>query len=1468
MFTFYQQLRHTLSMTTETTTPVTLSQAETAMAEAYAVFYPHRPGRSKVMTWVNKAQARLKKQSFKQDEWRRAYERLVEQKVLLPSLAGRGVVASGPSARVGAICAYCLSAIRNKRALFLLEQLELAEFSYRYQYREKPDEVCEKLLDQHVRIAILTGTAEHFDSLNFRDCDLSWVIEPEATRYLRELPDTQRNVVYTSGVDTILSGLKPPGKFLTLALTDAPQPETLLDGICLVMLLRGEFDDALALCDQMEKRVGDTVVVDRTRLLVRATVALFSGDCAQARTHLLACLERERQGTRKKLAIPDGHLIDFAALCLLGQSDQQASALYRSLQNKRFGKRKPQGMNLVYSMAIMAEDQNVSGSPFRVAQSHLHTDVFLAIASCWHGDYTITAREKNYVNLLQDLLAHVHRGGYVWPAAELLSVLEHSRIDANLFDPRIVAVKNEAGAAERHRQLGTQSLTTLITRLEPWEANLRQLERLKPAPGTASTQKRSDTQPGTRLLWRIEHHEQHIGSITPVQQKLGANQQWSKGRKVSLQRLQEQTESFDFLLAQDRAAAATIRKSASWGWGGPPTRYETSEATIYHLIGHPHVEDVQGNPIEVVERQVALLVNESGVDDAAVLTLKLEPDIRAGSYWASLNVTGDRLEVTHFTAAQKRLRDVIPPEGMMVPMQGRERLLDVVANFADVVQIQSDAEAAGADTLKGATAPVLELELMAEGLLVRARVEPLPGSDVLFDCATGGAVVYVQAQNQQASGMLKGRAIAVRRDLAAEQQLLLQLVDATPVLASCYAGTSAITIPTITDALELLEQLQHSDTRCIWPRGEALKITHSVDQSQLRISIKSGEEWFASSGELKVEGEDAIALRELLQLTRLQPKSRFVEVGKGQYLALSERLQQQLQVMSAFAKWGAAELPEHLPGQSGPEEDTESGGKITPDKRSSQKPRADDHIPLHPLALVALAPLVDATHAKAAERSIEGDKHWHQQLALAKQALGQPAALPSALDADLRTYQYEGYLWLMQLSALSSLGGGGIGACLADDMGLGKTVQTLALLLSRAPDGPALVVAPTSVAANWLLEAQRFAPTLKTCLYSEAGKERKTLLEAPAAFDVVVVSYGLLHSDVDAFADVRWHTVVLDEAQAIKNAATQRAKSARRLEAAFRLATTGTPVQNNLMDLHSLFEFLNPGLMGSQQQFFRRYAVPIERDGDARARAELQLLTAPFILRRRKREVLKELPTRTEINLSIELASDEAALYESMRLEALALLSDAELEENPGKKKFIILSHLTRLRRLCCNPLLVESGWAGSQSKLELFNSTLVELLTNGHKVLVFSQYVDHLKIMEEQLKLADISYQYLDGSTPAAKRQQRVAAFQQGEGDVFLISLTAGGTGLNLTAADYVIHLDPWWNPAVEDQASDRAHRIGQRRPVTIYRMVTKGTIEEQILELHGHKRNLAKSILTGTENSRIKPEQLLALLSQPLNM
>lgn len=497
------------------------------------------------------------------------------------------------------------------------------------------------------------------------------------------------------------------------------------------------------------------------------------------------------------------------------------------------------------------------------------------------------------------------------------------------------------------------------------------------------------------------------------------------------------------------------------------------------------------------------------------------------------------------------------------------------------------------------------------------------------------------------------------------------------------------------------------------------------------------------------------------------------------------------------------------------------------------------------------------------------DESWQQWAARIAQAQSCPCDAPAKLQATLRDYQHAGFQWMRRLSHWAG------GACLADDMGLGKTVQSLALLLDMLPadtqedapnkGDPSLIVAPTSVCANWEQEIHIFAPSLTA--HRLPAKNREAYLQNLKAGDVLIVSYGLLTSLQNSLSEIFWQVIIFDEAQALKNATAKRSKASRHLQASFRLALTGTPIENNLLEVWSIFSTITPGLLGSQEHFQQHFLQP---DADAsqapsnpchKLKARLQ----PFLLRRLKEEVLKELPPRTDQNLLVTLSPGEMAAYRNLQQQALhELQAMPTLNLPPQQGRMHILAQLTRLRQACCHPALLHKDSPLPSAKLDYCLDLLDTLHSAGHRALVFSQFVGFLQLLRAALDQKGTPYQYLDGATPEKQRQERVRAFQAGTGSLFLISLKAGGQGLNLTGADYVIHLDPWWNPAVEDQASDRAHRMGQSRPVTVYRLIAAHTVEENILTLHQQKRDLANNLLEGTDIvPHYSEAQLMELIS-----
>ncbi|HAL39983.1 MAG TPA: helicase SNF2, partial [Polaromonas sp.] len=473
--------------------------------------------------------------------------------------------------------------------------------------------------------------------------------------------------------------------------------------------------------------------------------------------------------------------------------------------------------------------------------------------------------------------------------------------------------------------------------------------------------------------------------------------------------------------------------------------------------------------------------------------------------------------------------------------------------------------------------------------------------------------------------------------------------------------------------------------------------------------------------------------------------------------------------------------------------------------------------------------------------------------------------VPASLQASLRPYQQQGLNWLQFLRQHS------LNGILADDMGLGKTLQTLAHVLVEKEAGrltrPALIVAPVSLMGNWRREAERFTPGLRTLVLH--GKERHESAAQMSTHDLVIAPYSLLQRDRERWLEQPWHLVVLDEAQNIKNASTHAAQVVAELQTRHRLCLSGTPMENHLGELWSLFHFLMPGFLGSQARFKELFRTPIEKQGDSQRLDQLRRRITPFMLRRTKREVATELPDKIESVSIVELTGKQADLYETIRLSTEKAVREALANKGLAKSQIQILDALLKLRQVCCDPRLLPLASAQKikqSAKLDYLMETLPEMLAEGRRVLLFSQFTSMLALIEDELKARAIPWVKLTGQSQ--KRDALIARFTSGEVPLFLISLKAGGVGLNLPQADTVIHYDPWWNPAVENQATDRAHRIGQKNQVFVYKLVAQGTIEERILALQERKAALAESMYSGSQ-ARKQPlftESDVAELLRPL--
>ncbi len=468
--------------------------------------------------------------------------------------------------------------------------------------------------------------------------------------------------------------------------------------------------------------------------------------------------------------------------------------------------------------------------------------------------------------------------------------------------------------------------------------------------------------------------------------------------------------------------------------------------------------------------------------------------------------------------------------------------------------------------------------------------------------------------------------------------------------------------------------------------------------------------------------------------------------------------------------------------------------------------------------------------------------------------------LPTGFTGTLRPYQKAGYDWMNFLRQYH------FGGCLADDMGLGKTVMTLALLqgrkeAARENPSPTLLVMPTSLIYNWELEASRFTPNLRVLLYTGTYRDKNTAQFND--YDLILTSYGIVRIDIDLLKTYRFDYVIMDESQAIKNPNSHITRAVMQLNSDHRLILTGTPLENSTMDLWTQMTFINPGLLGSQSFFRNTYQIPIEKRGDDQKMHKLYGLIKPFMLRRNKKQVATDLPAKVETVLYCEMTPEQATTYEEAKSYYRNLIMDHIEKDGLAKSQMLVLQGLTRLRQIANHPRLVDANYEGDSGKLDDVRMRLEIALNEGHKILIFSQFIKHLAVIKQYLKEKNITYAYLDGSS--TDRPEQVARFQTDETvQLFLISLKAGGLGHNLTAADYVFLLDPWWNPAIEAQAVDRAHRIGQQKPVFTYKFITKHSVEEKILALQRSKQRLAGELVT-TEESFMKSltkEDVLVLL------
>lgn len=853
---------------------------------------------------------------------------------------------------------------------------------------------------------------------------------------------------------------------------------------------------------------------------------------------------------------------------------------------------------------------------------------------------------------------------------------------------------------------------------------------------------------------------------------------------------------------QDLRISKTIKQDSDYYYGGGASYFFTERVWV-ELAGHPYLFLMGGKeiPVQLIAAQPEIKVAKTS--KGYILKADIENSDKSVFVQKETNT---RYKVYELTPTQKELIGILSRQTIIIPEQGRKRLSEALGGISKFATVHSDLlteeqESAAIKKIKSDNRIRVQLLPFGDGLKAELFSKPFGAHPPYCKPGVGGKALI---SNE------KGLQLRTERDLKTEKAYAAKLFNDIQAIENVDTSNDLISFDNPLDSLNLLDVVTAHKDICVveWPEGERFKLRGKADMSQLSLTIKSKTNWFELSGELKIDEKNVLSLQQFLALAN-KSHGRFIELKDGEFVALSNELKKRIDELYSFAELGK------------------------------------DALKINKFASLALGDFFDDAE------NLKADKNWKEFRQRIHSADIAPVKIPSTLQAELRPYQEEGFRWMARLAEWEG------GACLADDMGLGKTVQAIAMLLHRRALGAALVVCPVSVLGNWINEITRFAPTLHIKTLGN-GNRAETMRQLEAG-DVLISTYGLLQSEEELFAQTSFATVVLDEAHVIKNFATKTSKAIMRLQASFRVVLTGTPLQNHLGELWNLFNFINPGLLGGMQHFNETFVKP----EDELARKRLKKLITPFILRRTKSMVLDELPPKTEILKKIQLSPDETAFYEALRRQAILNLEASDA--NQGAKHLQALAEITKLRQASCHPALVNTEINLASSKLSAFLEIVDELTENNHRALVFSQFVSHLGLIRRALDERGVTYQYLDGSTPIAERERNVKKFQNGEGDLFLISLKAGGLGLNLTAADYVIHMDPWWNPAVEDQASDRTHRIGQTRPVTIYRLIAENTIEEKIIDLHRTKRDLADSLLEGSDQAaRLSLNELVALIKE----
>ncbi|MEO0836588.1 MAG: SNF2-related protein, partial [Cyanobacteria bacterium J06642_3] len=840
------------------------------------------------------------------------------------------------------------------------------------------------------------------------------------------------------------------------------------------------------------------------------------------------------------------------------------------------------------------------------------------------------AARRRVPQLLKELSDRAEAVGYYWLSVESAELLFRLKMQ-------------DSNVAQINDNNSEPALVDLIVPKQPWELSLQALANLQ-KPATVNTNE------AKRLVWLLKL-QGHSFTLQPREQKITSKGSWSKGRAIAMKRLYNDTQELEYLTSQDLQVCNQLEVNY-YGYYNQ-AEWHFNDHAMVALVGHPLVfwEDSPTTRVDLVSGEPELIVKKIKGDR---LTLEFSPQLSADNEVVIVKETPTRLKIIEVSIEHQRIANILGQRNCLnVPAAASEQVLAAISGVSPIVTVHSDIGGGleSAREVPANSAPHVHLLPAGDGLKAALLCRPFGEVGSYYRPGKGGSTVI---------GEIEGERLQTNRDLDLEAQLAEEVSNHCQILNRYQSESGEWLIEDPEDCLSLLLELQELAEKVIieWPEGEKLRISHQAGFSNFQMQINRQNDWFTASGELKLDEDLVLDMGNLLSLLDQTP-SRFIPLGDGQFVALTEQFRQRLDELRSFGNQQGQGLQFH--------------------------------------ALTSLV-LEDAI---ADMEDVKADKHWQAQVKKLKEVKELQPKLPSTLQAELRDYQHEGFEWMSRLAHW------GVGACLADQMGLGKTIQALAIILNSAPQGAALIIAPTSVCMNWVNEAQRFAPTLNPVEFGSG--DRKKTLDGLQPFDLFVCSYGLLQQEevAEMLAQKEWQTIVLDEAQAIKNANTKRSQAAMKLQGKFKLITTGTPIENHLGELWNLFRFINPGLLGSWEQFNQNFAIPIERNQNKAQRQHLKKLIQPFILRRTKTQVLSELPSRTEITLQVNMSKAEMAFYEALRQKAIAKLANTDAQA--GTKHLQVLAEIMRLRRACCNSLLIMADSNLPSAKLDLFGEVLTK---------------------------------------------------------------------------------------------------------------------------------------------------------------